>query len=129
MFAEFYACAAMILLDTRDVDGEDFCAIVGEEGGEGTADDFTAVDDCYCAAVETVAVGEDCVVGAEVFEDLDVRQVWDGRILLLLLVGYMEGWLSWFWLRLAIGCYGTSSLSRYVIIPRHLSPHQTLLLH
>ena len=79
VFAEFYACAAMILLDTRDVDGEDFCAVVSEEGGEGTADDFAAVDDCYCAAVETVAVGEDGVVCTEVFENLDVRQSLGGE--------------------------------------------------
>ena len=57
----------MVLLYAGDVDGEYFCAVVGEESGEGAADDFAAVYDCYGAAVETVAGGEDGVICAEVF--------------------------------------------------------------
>ena len=57
----------MVLLDSGDVDGEDFGAVVGEKSGEGAADDFAAVDYCYGAAVETVAVWEDGVVRSEMF--------------------------------------------------------------
>jgi len=57
----------VVLLDSGDVDGEDFGAVVGEKSGEGAADDFAAVDYCYRAAVETVAVWEDGVVRFEMF--------------------------------------------------------------
>lgn len=58
-------------LDVVDVDGVDCGTVVGEEGGEGTANDFGAVNDCDGAAMEAVSVGEDAVIDAEVFEDFD----------------------------------------------------------
>lgn len=68
---ELDALAAGEELHAGEVDGVDGGAVVGEQGGEGPAVDFGAVDDGDGLAEEAVAVGEDGVVDLQVFEDLD----------------------------------------------------------
>ena len=59
------------MLHARDVDAVDAGAVVGEEGCQGSADDFATVDDEDVVAEEPVAVGEDRVVDVEVLEGFD----------------------------------------------------------
>ena len=68
------AVASLVELDVVDVCGVDGGAVVGEEGGEGSADDLGAVDDGDGFPIEPVAVVQDLVVCADVLEDLDDGQ-------------------------------------------------------
>lgn len=65
-------------LDAGDVDRVDCRAVVGQQGGEGAAVDFAAVDYRNCLSVEAVSIGEDGVVDLEVFQRFDNRQ-WGAR--------------------------------------------------
>lgn len=68
------AVASLVELDVVDVCGVDGGTVVGEEGGEGSADDLGAVNDGDGFPVESVTVVQDLVICTDVLEDLDDSQ-------------------------------------------------------
>lgn len=58
-------------LHVVDIDAVDMGAVIGQQRGEGSADDFASVYDGDGAAVESVSVRQNGIVYPEVLEDLD----------------------------------------------------------
>ena len=71
MLLQLKADTTMVLLDAIDIDRVDLGTIVGEKSGEGTADDFGAIDDGDNSSVEAVTVGKYSVIDSDIFHDLD----------------------------------------------------------
>jgi hypothetical protein len=78
------------VLHTGDIDRVDFSAVVGKKRCERTTDDLAAVDDSDTTSEETLAVVQEGVVHAKVFQDLDASQRRARQDGLLQVVGRIE---------------------------------------
>jgi len=84
------ATSAAEVLHTSDIDRIDLSTVVGKKSSKRTTDNFTAVDDSDATSEKTLAVVQEGVVHAEVFQDLDASQRCARQDGLLQIVGRIE---------------------------------------
>jgi len=63
--------AAVVLLDTVNVNGVDLGAIVGKQSRQRATNNLGTVDDGDDPSMKAVAVGEDSVINSDILHDLD----------------------------------------------------------
>lgn len=75
--------ATGVLLGAGNINGVHSSTVIGQQGRERTTNDFTSIDDGDGLTVESVTVGDQGIIHAEVLEDLDHSQGRAGQNTLL----------------------------------------------